>query len=365
MDSNAQRLSTKRTDYLEWSEYFMANAILIAQRSKDPCTQVGACIVNSERKVVGIGYNGFPLGCDDDKFPWDKNCDDPLQVKHMYVCHAEVNAILNKISGCVKGCSIYVTLFPCNECAKMIIQSGIREVIFMSYKHKCITKAAMQMFDAAGITVRKFPFPIAKTITFVLDINAALNELNIGESSSSPCFNNNNNINLKKSTEQGYNNLTWPDYFMATALLAAQRSKDPNTQVGACIVNDENKIVGIGYNGFPTGCNDDEFPWSREIVNNDPLSVKYMFVCHAEMNAILNKNCDSLSKCTIYVTLFPCNECAKIVIQSGIRKIVFLSDKYSQTPAIRASKKMFQASRVECLQFKPLSKQITIDFNKF
>ncbi|KXJ71660.1 hypothetical protein RP20_CCG020005 [Aedes albopictus] len=148
----------KRTDYLDWNEYFMATAFLAARRSKDPNTQVGACIVNEERKIVGVGYNGFPLGCSDDEFPWGKASDDPLGTKYLYVCHAEMNAILNKNSSDVKNCTMYVALFPCNECAKIIIQSKIKEVIYMSDKHalKSTTIAAKKMFDASGIKYWQF-----------------------------------------------------------------------------------------------------------------------------------------------------------------------------------------------------------------
>ncbi|KAG7392201.1 hypothetical protein PHYBOEH_006455 [Phytophthora boehmeriae] len=109
--------------------------------------------------------------------------------------------------------------------------------------------------------------------------------------------------------------LSWDDYFMSVAFLSAMRSKDPSTQVGACIVNPEKKIVGIGYNGFPNGCDDDDLPWARESATNSPLDTKYPYVCHAEMNAILNKNSTDVKGCTIYVALFPCNECAKLIIQ--------------------------------------------------
>lgn len=155
MERNTEK---KREDYINWTEYFMATAFLAAKRSKDPCSQVGACIVNRENKIVGVGYNGFPIGCDDDKFPWSKNIDDPLKSKYMYVCHAEMNAILNKNCSDVKGCTVFVGLFPCNECAKMIIQSGITEVVYYSDKHKDKpqTQASKIMFDAVGIKYRQF-----------------------------------------------------------------------------------------------------------------------------------------------------------------------------------------------------------------
>ena len=145
----------KRTDYLSWDEYFMGVAILSAHRSKDPSTQVGACIINPQKKIVGIGYNGLPLGCSDDEFPWGKE-GDFLDTKHPYICHAELNAVLNKISADLHECTIYVTLFPCNECAKVIIQAGIREVIYLAKKHPTSdsVKATCRMFDSAGVRYR-------------------------------------------------------------------------------------------------------------------------------------------------------------------------------------------------------------------
>ena len=140
--------------------------------------------------------------------------------------------------------------------------------------------------------------------------------------------------------------LSWDDYFMGLAHLSSFRSKDPSTQVGAVIVSAEHKVVGIGYNGFPIGCDDDVFPWEREGSFNE---TKYPFVVHAELNAILNSN----QKCTgasIYVSLFPCNECAKAIIQSGIKKIVYESDKYAHTDATIASKRMLVAAGVELVQ---------------
>lgn len=147
----------KREDYLSWDEYFMGIAILSAMRSKDPSTQVGACIVNEEKRIVSMGYNGMPRCCDDDEYPWDKT-DNPLESKYLYVCHAEFNAILNCAVGSVKGCAVYTTLFPCNECAKAIIQSGIKEVIYMCDKYADADNviAAKRMFDTAGVTYRMY-----------------------------------------------------------------------------------------------------------------------------------------------------------------------------------------------------------------
>ena len=140
--------------------------------------------------------------------------------------------------------------------------------------------------------------------------------------------------------------LTWDEYFMAIAKLTALRSKDPSTQVGACIVDTDNRILSVGYNGTPNGYNDDDFPWVRE---GNPLETKYLYVCHAEMNAISNfrGSRKDIVGATIYVDLFPCNECAKHIIQSGIKKVVYQSDKYKDTESVIASKKMFDKCKVE------------------
>ena len=151
--------------------------------------------------------------------------------------------------------------------------------------------------------------------------------------------------------------ISWDEYFMGVALLAAKRSKDPNTQVGACIVDKNNVILTTGYNGFPQGCSDDVFPWERE-----GEITKYPFVVHAELNAILNASGKSLRGSTLYVDLFPCNECAKAIIQSGISEIVYLSDKYADTPGTKASKRMLTAAGVKLRIFKPDIEEITLDF---
>ena len=145
--------------------------------------------------------------------------------------------------------------------------------------------------------------------------------------------------------------ISWDNYFMGVALLSSLRSKDPSTKVGACIVNPKKRIIGIGYNGFPIGCSDDDFPWERD---GDFLDSKYPYVVHAEPNAILNAT-TSLENATLYVTLFPCNECAKLIIQSGIKEIVYMDDKYNGTDADVASKKMLDASGVSYRKIKKIN----------
>ena len=151
--------------------------------------------------------------------------------------------------------------------------------------------------------------------------------------------------------------ISWDEYFMGVALLAARRSKDPSTQVGCCIVSDANIILSTGYNGFPYGCSDDEYPWARE-----GEDTKYPFVVHAELNAILNSNGKSLSGAKLYVSLFPCNECAKAIIQSGIREIVYLSDKYADTAATRASKRMLDSAGVKYRKLTPSMDKLELSF---
>ena len=147
---------------------------------------------------------------------------------------------------------------------------------------------------------------------------------------------------------------------MGIAMLSARRSKDPSTQVGACIVNNRNKIMSVGYNGFPLGCSDDCFPWDR---SGDEYETKYPYVCHAELNAILNNGGSSLEGCKIYVALFPCNECAKAIIQSGIKEVIYLSDKYADTVGVRASKRMFDAAGVRYTQLKNERESICVNLS--
>ncbi len=152
--------------------------------------------------------------------------------------------------------------------------------------------------------------------------------------------------------------ISWDEYFMGVAQLSGMRSKDPNTQVGACIVSNDNKILSMGYNGFPSGCSDEDFPWERE---GEELDTKYPFVTHSELNAILNYRGGSLEGTKIYVSLFPCNECAKAIIQSGIRTVVYDSDKYVGTPANRASKRMFDAAGVAYVPYSRTGRHIHIE----
>ena len=147
------------------------------------------------------------------------------------------------------------------------------------------------------------------------------------------------------------------EYFMGIAMLSAERSKDPSTQVGACIVSNENKILSVGYNGMPRNCDDDIYPWERE---GESLDTKYMFVCHAELNAILNYSGSNLRGSKVYVTLFPCNECAKALIQSGVSEVIYYSDKYSDSFSTLAAKRMFESAGIKMTAYKESGKEINI-----
>ena len=152
--------------------------------------------------------------------------------------------------------------------------------------------------------------------------------------------------------------ISWDEYFMGVAMLSAMRSKDPNTQVGACIVSNDNKILSMGYNGFPSGCSDDAFPWARE---GEPLDNKYLYTTHSELNAILNYRGGSLEGAKLYVSLFPCNECAKAIIQAGIKTVVYDCDKYEHTPPVIASKRMLDAAGVRYYKYEHTNRDILLN----
>lgn len=151
--------------------------------------------------------------------------------------------------------------------------------------------------------------------------------------------------------------ISWDEYFMGIAMLSAMRSKDNNSQVGACIVSPENKILSLGYNGMPIGCNDDNMPWERE---GEDLETKYMYVCHSELNAILNSPNHDLKGARMYVTLFPCNECAKALIQSGISQVIYYEDKYADSDSVIASKRMFDMVGIRYTPYKRTGRGVAL-----
>ena len=153
-------------------------------------------------------------------------------------------------------------------------------------------------------------------------------------------------------------NVSWDEYFMGIALLSCERSKDPNTKVGACIVDENKKVVSIGYNGMPSGCDESQLSWNK----GEGLEIKYLYVCHAEFNAILNtRNGSALRGCTLYVTLFPCNECTKAIIQTGIKEVVYISNKYENTTGVQASKRMLLLAGVKIRHYEGRIPEINYD----
>ena len=158
------------------------------------------------------------------------------------------------------------------------------------------------------------------------------------------------------------NYISWDTYFMSIAKLSSLRSKDPSTQVGACIVSSDNRILSIGYNGAPNGFDDEDFPWERE---GKPVDTKYMYVCHAELNAILNfrGNKRDLEGSKLYASLFPCNECAKAIVQSGIKEVIYLDNKYKDTDSCIASRRLFDTCGVSYREFNKDVDKITINLN--
>ncbi|GKY93193.1 hypothetical protein MPSEU_001092300 [Mayamaea pseudoterrestris] len=410
----------KRKDYLSWDDYFMAVAALSAMRSKDPVTPTGACIVDERQRIVGIGYNGFPRGCSDDLLPWkttttsdDASKESSVSMRlppSMFVVHAEVNAILNKCSADVANCRLYCQRFPCHDCAKMIIQSRIRKILYSESGKECChdanggsncddgeyddartsLRASRILLSLAGVEMIQLKPSRPMIDLDLVDMRqstiavgdeegvatnaASIDELSVNErvtqlrrlSTSTTIDESHRQLLLREANYDPLlhpptrrpNVLSWDDYFTSMAVLTAQRSKDPNTQVGACLVDDQKRIIGLGYNGFPSGCSDDDLPWARHATNS--LHCKYPYVCHAEMNAILNKGSADVRGATLFVALFPCNECAKVTVQAGVREVVYVHDFYHDTDACRASRIMFTLAGVKLRRHVPAVARIRL-----
>ena len=385
-DCSGDNVVPKRSGYLSWDDYFLAVASLSAHRSKDPFEPTGACIVDSNNRIVGIGYNGFPAGCSDDCLPWNATTTTSdgedemtaLRTQTPFMVHSEVNAVLNKVTPDCRGARLYKKEFPCNECAKVIVQTGLSQVNYVNEPSldNEATRASRILLQMAGVQLRRCK-PSCECIE--LDFWKALNctELQEAPAIAKEEQKQDSSAALKEAhkhrellqQEAGYDPVTtpstkrpdamsWDDYFMAVAFLTAQRSKDPNTQVGACLVDESKRIVGLGYNGFPAGCSDDYLPWSRKADSN--LHKKYHYVVHAEVNAILNKGSADLRGATLFVALFPCNDCAKMIIQAGIREVVFMSDQYHDTPGCRASRILLRMAGVKLRRHIPTKSSVRV-----
>ncbi|XP_020295535.1 deoxycytidylate deaminase-like isoform X2 [Pseudomyrmex gracilis] len=273
---------------IDWYDYFMGIAILSEQRTEEHCYPVGACIVNDNKIIVGTGYNGLTNG----------------------LFHAELVALRNKNSRDVKDCTMYVTLFPCNHCANIIIQSGIKTVIYCNreFNDTKRVKAAKKMFDAAGVVYQSY-----------------------------------NSIYNKRIPKDKYTRINYDEYFMGIAYISSKRSKSVVKKIGACLVNKNKVIVGIGYNGLTRGL--DTIPTNCV---NEEVPASYFEVCHAEINAILNNLCDVEKDCTMYVTSFPCNECAKVILQFKITTVIYMHEDANDKTEI--AKNMFDAVGIKYRQ---------------
>jgi dCMP deaminase len=239
----------------------------------------------------------------------------------------------------VRGRSAKPLCSGSNPLGAFLFKAGIRRLFYL------LAYAGWEHHWGVPVFLRKYARCTVFGHSFLLEI-------------SSRCRYNGGRRNKMAKVRKRSDYIGWDEYFMGVALLSAQRSKDPSTQVGACIVNQDKKIVGVGYNGFPKGCDDDTFSWARE---GDFLDTKYPFVCHAELNAILNSISRDLSGCSIYVALFPCNECAKAIVQAGISEVVYLDDKYADTDSVKASKQIFGYSGVSLRKLVPSHTKLAID----
>ena len=282
-----------------------------------------------------------------------------------------------------------------NDCAKIILQSRIKEVIYLENKDpdKDTYRASRILFGMAGVKTTHYTPTVPRIdLEFLNALAPTTKEFETKQSGCQSCCSTHKTgedmASIEAPTlrsdkerfrelmvqEAGYDpiatpsthrtdSISWDDYFIAMAFLTAKRSKDPNTQVGAVIVHSETKrILALGYNGFPRGCSDNHLPWARQ--GDSELHKKYLYVVHAEVNAVLNKGSTDVKGATLYVALFPCNDCAKTIIQAGIQEVVFMSDQYHDTDACRASRIMFQMAGVRLRKHIPAFQQLSLQLKK-
>ncbi|XP_020295556.1 uncharacterized protein LOC109860693 [Pseudomyrmex gracilis] len=285
-------------------EYFMGIAILLEKLSERNCYPVGACIVNSNQRIVGTGYNTIHKGWNNDE-----------DMRSLFLCHAEAAAILNKTSTDVKGCTMYVTKFPCNDCAKRIISSDIKKIIYCDMKRNYMyttkrIQAAKKIFAANGVTYEECTTIYNKLVPKVY---------------------------------YRFSRLTNEECFMGIALLISKQCENVE-RIGACIINKNNVIVGVEYNSLSRKMNQIE----NSLQQNIPAS--YFNVCYADfiINSILSISCD-VEDCTIYVTTFPCNEIAEVIVQSGIKTVKYLCENIDDET--KAAKEIFDAYSIKYRQF--------------
>ena len=355
----------KPGDAINHEDFIMSLACLTALRSPDPSTKVGACIVNENKRIVGLGFNDFPhryfqkTNFNND-YKIENLKEKNLYFKNLYMCHAAESAILNKNSSNLINCSLYTNILPCNECLKLIVQSGIKKIFFLKEKNGNdwleANKASKVISILCGIECIKYQF---KQNLDIIEFKSRGKMLDFD--SESLC----NTQDLEKiqyyphslrqilNAENNINQLNERDYFMFTAQLASLRSKDPEKQIGACIVDTNGKIISIGYNGFPNN-RTEVFPWDEK-EETKTVNSKKSYMCHAELNAIVNKYDADINECVLYQTLYPCINCARLIIQSGIKEIFYyeFDEKKKQSNEFMASKELFEIYGIKCEPFKP------------
>lgn len=336
----------KREEYLTWDEYFLYETLGASLRSKDPSTQVGACIISKDKKPVSIGYNGLTNGMDDDKFLWNSPGEatgDIYTTKNPWVAHAELNAILNCHGANLAGTTMYVSLFPCNECAKAIIQAGIKKVVYLRmYNDEVKVKITKEMFDAAG--VEYVPYNPYKDFS-KSDVQGAANEIQKILKSFSV---------RSKVTNFEYND----EYFMNLAEEVSNNS-DCRRHVGAVIAKD-NRVLVTGYNASPEGCTScKELGGCMRQRDGIPSGTRqeYCRAVHAEQNAIVEAATKGISikGGTLYVTTYPCSICARMIINCKLEKIVYKGDYQDEN-----SHKMLSESGIVVEKYEPKMKKKTI-----
>ena len=365
---------------IEHDDYVMSLACLTALRSPDPNTKVGACILNKDRRIVGLGFNDFPKRQDRNinnryELPFDREyerSDEILGTKYPYICHAAENAILNKNSTTLEDCKMFTNILPCNECFKLIVQSGIKVVHYIN-KYKDAWKSSKQIEESikgseniaeiCGVELIQYDAKNIKSIEMLeslfdqesfdsLPQDLEMNEQRLETKNEIPEKLVKLGFNPKYNARKSEQVLSEKDYFMLVAQLSSYRSKDPEKQVGACIVDKNGRVVSLGYNGFPNN-HKDIFPWENHGEKN--VNCKHMYVCHAELNAIVDKYDAEIAGCTLYCTLHPCSNCARLIIQSQIKEVFYFefSNKKKKNPEFQASLVLFDKYNVKCTPYKP------------
>jgi dCMP deaminase len=365
-------------DAINHEDYIMRLACLTAMRSPDPSTKVGACIINEDRRIVGLGFNDFPHRYINQNFNEEYDFkkleekskmgkSDKLFNKNSYLCHAAESAILNKNTKNLINCSMFTNVLPCNECFKLIVQSGIKKVFYLDEKNdgdwRESTQGSKVMSLLCDVELIKYEKSNLTPIEFISrgkalefdQSNTSMLQLSCDKNKYYPDSMKDNLLVSSDLTTV----LSEKDYFMFAAQLTSMRSKDPKKQVGACIVDEKGKIISIGYNGFPNN-HKNIFPWDKP--KNKTVNSKHMYVCHAELNAIVNKFDADINGCTLFQTLYPCINCARLIVQSGIKEIFYYEfdgDK-KKNVEFRASEELFNIYGILCKSLKPSQNEADI-----